>query len=221
MLHATLRATPVLLLLLAATPIGVRAESPWSVEVHAGGATNLATPLLIRQAGQADIRTDARWETRPLEPPLYYMVRVVANRARSGWALDLTHHKLHLSDPPAAVANFAISHGYNLLMVHRFSEHGARRTGLGVGAVIAHPESEVRGVTLDEHGGMFRSGYYLAGPCLAASAAWLPWRRGPGYLACEARVTLAQARVPSPGGEARVPNVSAHLTLGLGWRVAR
>jgi hypothetical protein len=35
------------------------------------------------------------------------------------WAIEYLHHKLYLSNPPAEVQSFAISHGYNLFAVNR------------------------------------------------------------------------------------------------------
>ncbi len=39
---------------------------------------------------------------------------------------------------------------------------------IGLGAVLAHPESMVRGRTLPESGGLFGLGYHIAGPVLSA-----------------------------------------------------
>lgn len=224
MLERNVHAVFMLLALLATAPCGARAAGGWAAEVHAGGALNLPTPLLIRQAGHEDLRVDARWETRPFETPLYYLVRLVFRDPRDplgGWAVDLTHHKLHLANAPAGVQRFAISHGYNLLMLHRFTGRGALRAGVGAGAVIAHPESEVRGARHDEGGGLFGAGYYAAGPSLGASLALLPVRRARNHLVAEARLVLAHARVAVAGGEARVPNASLHLTLGVGRSMTR
>jgi hypothetical protein len=193
----------------------------WAVEFHLGGAWNLPLPLMIRQEGHDDLAFRSRWKTRALERPLYYVGRLVTREGDRGWALDLTHHKLYLVDPPDAVQSFAVSHGYNLLTLHRLVECHERSYGLGAGLVIAHPESEVRGQRLAEHGGPFRSGYYLAGPTVGALASWLPERRSGLYPAAEARLTVSYARVPVAGGHARVPNVALHVTVGLGWDGAR
>jgi len=37
-------------------------------------------------------------------------------------------------------------------------------SGAGAGLVVAHPESEVRGLKHDERGGPFDAGYFAAGP---------------------------------------------------------
>jgi len=144
-------------------------------------------------------------------------------RAQAGprRALDLVHHKLHLANPPAGVGSFSVSHGYNLLVLHRMAERKALRYGLGADVVIAHPESEVRGRRLEERGGPFGGGYHLTGPTVGALVGLAPAARRGVYPAAEARLTLSRAKVPVAGGDATVPNVAIHLAVGLGWEGAR
>ena len=221
MIGATISAVLAVPVMLAAGWAGADAGGRWAAEVHLGGAWNLPLPLLIRQEGHDDLTFRARWETRAFKLPLYYVGRLVTRDGNRGWALDLTHHKLYLVDPPDAVQSFAVSHGYNLLTLHRLVEHDARRYGLGAGLVIAHSENEVRGQRLDERGGPLGRGYHLAGPTLGALASWLPARRDGPYATAEARLTVSYARVPVAGGHARVPNVALHVTMGVGWEGAR
>lgn len=207
--------------LLAAGTGDARAAGRWGAELHLGGAWNLPLPLVIRQDGHEDIRLHARWDSRSLRPPLYYAGRLVTRDGDRGWMLDLTHHKLHLANPPAEVKEFSISHGYNLLALYRLMERDRRRLGLGAGVVITHPENEVRGAKLDESGGPLGGGYHLSGPALGTLVAWLPERRDGLYATAEARLTLSYAGVPVAGGRARVPNVALHVTVGAGWEGAR
>jgi hypothetical protein len=215
------RAAALLAVALAAGASPARGADRWGAELHLGGAWNLPLPLRIRQEGHGELRHDARWETRAFEYPLYYTARLLGRRDARGWMLDLTHHKLHLANPPAEVGHFAISHGYNLLTAYRLVEHGERRLGLGAGVVVAHPENTVRGERLDEHRGALGLGYHLAGPSLGMLASWLPGRRDGAYFVAEARLTLSHAGVPIARGTAWVPNVALHLTVGAGWEGAR
>lgn len=192
----------------------------WGAEFHLGGAWNLPMSMVVRQQGHDDLKFRSHWQTRATEVPLYYVVRVIRSNGARGWALDLTHHKLFLDDPPVEIQAFAISHGYNLVTVHRLFERGARRLGVGAGLVVAHPEGEIRGQALDEHGGPWGGGYHLTGPTASALAGWLPARRSGFHATAEARLTGAYASVPIPGGQARVPNLALHLTLGIAWGAA-
>lgn len=206
------------LVLLAFRPHSVGAVESWEIEARLGGAWNAPLPIRLRQQGQDDLELTARWNTKSFEQPLYYGARLSAWGGVSGWALDLVHHKLHLDDPPPEVQSLAISHGYNLVTVQRLETRGHWRYGAGLGVVVAHPESEVRGRKLDEHRGLFRSGYYISG---ATGEAHLGAFRGLGKRLVgivEARLTLSYASVPIADGDARVPNLAIHAAAGLGWK---
>jgi hypothetical protein len=76
------------------------------VSVGAGLQHNVPLPIVIRQAGQPDIRLTAHFDTRPFSEVPYYDVKV--GMARRPWAfeLELVHHKLYLANRPAEVATF-------------------------------------------------------------------------------------------------------------------
>jgi len=175
---------------------------------------------VIRQDGHDELRLKSNWSTYALETPLYYGWRVTRWGEHAGWAFDLTHHKLFLQDPPPEVRSFAISHGYNLLTVQRLWERDRWFHGLGLGAVVAHPESEVRGRPFDEHGGLWGTGYHLSGPSVAAMLGHTRRIKGRVLGSAEVRLTLSHARVPISGGDALVPNLAVHGTVGVGWSSA-
>jgi hypothetical protein len=133
------------LLLAHACPL--HAEPGWRFEVRLGDAWNAPLPIVLRQAGYEDLRLEPSWSTHAFEPPLYYGWRITRWRAGAGWALDLTHHKLHLEHPPPQVQRFEISHGYNLLTLQRLTEHGGWLHGFGAGVVVAHPARSAAGTT--------------------------------------------------------------------------
>lgn len=198
-------------------PAGLAAEDGWVFQVSVGAVENLESSLEIRQDGFPDLELDADYETRPFEGPLYYSLRGGWWRGRGGWELELIHQKLFLQDPPPEVQHFAISHGYNLLTVNRAWEGRGLVWRLGAGAVIAHPENEVRGRVLDPEETNLPGGYHLAGPVLQAAA---EKRFGLGeswFLGLEGKVSGALAEVPISGGEAEVPNVAFHALLGIGY----
>jgi hypothetical protein len=210
-----LRSLP--LVLLWAAPL--RAEEGWAFQGSVGVVENLETSLTIRQDGFAEIEVDdAEYSTRPFERPLYYSLRAGRWRGRAGWELELIHHKLFLRNRPSEVQRFDISHGYNLVTVNRGWDLGRLLVRSGAGVVIAHPENEVRDLALRAEETNLSGGYHLAGPAvqvgvekrLALGESW--------FLGLEGKVAGAWAKVPVVAGEAEVPNVAAHLLLGLGWR---
>jgi hypothetical protein len=192
-------------------------EPTWSLLLSGGGAWSADTPLEIRQRGAPDLRFTARWETRSFTAPPYYAVAVAWRRGGHELALELVHHKLHLVNAPPEVGRFAVSHGYNLLLLG-YGHRVARRlwTRFGAGLVAAHPESEVRGEVLPQDQGPFGLGYHLTGPALSLLVEWRLPVAGPLYAAAGARLTAAWAQVPVVDGSADVPNVAAHATIGLG-----
>jgi hypothetical protein len=206
----------MLALAIAATPAGAALRP--GLEAHLGTAWNTPAPLTVRQDGQPDLSFTARYETRAFEIPLYYVYRLLLLDAGGrGWSLDLVHHKLYLQDPPREIGEFAVSHGYNLLVLSRLRATRAWHWGAGAGAVITHPENTVRGRKLSENRGLFRDGYYVSGATLGVFAGRRLLLPGGLHVTGEARASLSWARVPIEGGNADVPNCALHAGMGLGW----
>lgn len=197
---------------LAALPGPVNAD--WTAEWLFGGAWNAGTTLEIQQAGEPDLAFDAEFSSKPFEQPLFWALRVGWEGERHGWALDLNHHKLILENPPPEVETFSITHGYNLVTVqHAWLRPGWRFFALA-GAVVAHPESTIRGLRKDEKTGWFDSGYEVAGPVIGGGAA-TAWSLGSVFeIAFEGRVTWSTVNVDVATGQASLDNLAFHLLLG-------
>jgi hypothetical protein len=190
-------------------------DARFGVELGLGGAASLGSSLRLEQAGHPALELDAEWETRSLEPPLYYALRVSRVGAGGGWALRLVHHKLYLRNPPPEVERFSISHGYNLLTLERGFAVSGFTLWAGAGVVIAHPESTVRGLAQPEQGGGIGGGYHVTGPTAALAAARPLALTRRLALVPELGFTLSRARVPIADGEASAPNAAFHFALGL------
>ena len=206
------------LVLTLAVPTPAAAQS-WRVHVGTGIAYNLPLPLVIEQRGEPDLSLDADFETRPFETPLYYVVRLERARGGGAIALELVHHKLFLRDAPADVQEFGISHGFNVLTVQRAWSPDDRFTWrVGAGAVVAHPETTVRGRP-QPRGGWLERGYYLSGPAAQLGADLARPVSGRARVALEAKVIGARAWVPIAGGGARLWHLSGHLDamIGIGF----
>jgi hypothetical protein len=202
---------------LLAWPGAGRAE--WSFQAATGFGRSLETPLSIEQAGFPALRIDeARYENRPFEGSPYFMLRVAHRRGADAWELQHLHHKIYLDNRPAEVARFDVTHGYNLFTVNRRWTRGGFGLRAGGGAVIAHPESTIRGLRFGPRRGIFGLDQYLTGPALllGLSREWRP-ARGSLLVAPELQFSAARARVPIRDGEASAPNVAFHFLVGLGW----
>lgn len=190
------------------------AEPEWLLEACTGTAHNFTSPLTIRQAGFADFRMDARYETRPFSGSPYDSLRVGWWKGRSGWELQLLHHKLYLANPSTVVSDLEISHGYNLLTANRALELRGWTLRAGAGIVVTFPETTVRGRKRPAES----MGYDLSGITAGVGAG----RRWPQEtrlaLSAELRLTLSWARIPVFDGDADVPNRAFHALLGLAYR---
>jgi hypothetical protein len=212
----SLRTSVAALALTLAAPARGGEPASWGVQLFVGVPFNARTPLTIRQEGEPDLRVHARWKTRPFERPFYYGVGVFRRRDGSEWSAELVHHKLYLSNPPPGVREFSISHGYNLVLLGHGREVAPGVWARGaLGAVVAHPESVVRGRELPQDRGPFGSGYHLAGPALSLGLEGRVPLGARARLAVGGRLTGAYAVVPVEGGSARVPNVAFHATAGF------
>jgi len=189
----------------------------WSIEVLTGAAHNFALDLTVRQSGLEELSLTGRFETRPFEDAPYYAVRLARWGDRSGWELELLHHKLYLSEPTPEVERFDVSHGFNVVSLIRTWRVGGWAIRTGGGIVVAHPETVVRGRASPGTGGLFGRGYFVTGPA-AQLGAGRRLRLGGGlFLGAEGAFTAARAHVPVVDGEASVPNVAVHVRVGLGW----
>ncbi len=205
-------------LALLATPTARPGET-FAVEAWGGVPWNPPIALGVDQSGAPPLRFTARYETRPLQLPFYYRLRAILGAGERGeWALELVHHKLYLVNAPREIGSFSVSHGYNLVLASRGWDLGPLWIRAGSGPVVAHPESTVRGRTLDEHGGILGSGQYLAGAAVAVMIERRVTVAGPFYFVLGGMVTAAYARVPVRDGHADVPNVALHALAGAGFQ---
>jgi hypothetical protein len=205
-------------LVLPLVPRAAPAQRGWVVELSGGVALNAPTPLRIVQRGERDLRTTARYASRPFRHPLYYAVRVGRWSGADAWELELVHHKIYLRNPPPGVQHFEVSHGYNLLSVNRAQRHGRSVARAGAGVVIARPEATIRGRMYKGRDGLFGDGYHVAGPTLQLAASRHFTSHGDAVAAVEGKLTASYARIPVDEATALVPNVAAHGLVGVGYR---
>jgi len=209
------RLVRILALAALAIPSHAFAVERWSLQIFGGAPFNFNLPLTIRQAGHPDLKVTGNYDSRPFEVPYYYACRVGAWDGNRAWEIELVHNKLYLKNKPPEVQEFSISHGYNLLTVNRaWMENGFIFRG-GLGVVITHPETTIRGLSRRQDGGIFR-GNFISGPTVqgAVEKRFRIWRWLIASL--EGKLTVSYARIPVEEGHADVPNVAVHGLFGLG-----
>jgi hypothetical protein len=192
------------------SPQPTEAQGRVSVEAFLGGAHNFGTTLSVEQNGQPELEVSADYETRPFEPPLYYAIRISFQEEARSWEIQFIHHKLYLTNGPPEVEHFEITHGFNTLTFGHAWTSLPVTVRLGGGLVIAHPDSEIRGMS-------WSPGYEVTGPAVFAGVG----KRFPlgtrVFLSTEAQFLWARAHVSVSGGEASAPNVALHGLIGLGF----
>lgn len=200
-----------------------QAQSRWSFELHGGIVHNIDLPLVIKQKGYPDIRIEkADFYSEPLNDPPYWDWRFTKWFNNKSIEFEAIHHKLYLKNRPPEVEWFGISHGYNMLMFNhgRQLKHIIVRAGMG--SVLVHPESTIRGMEYPTGPGFDIMGYRLRGVVLNLATA-KQFKFGKYFfLNAEAKVTASMiARSPIVNGYARVHNIAFQLILGPGvnWAV--
>jgi hypothetical protein len=204
--------------ILTAGPSPAVGDERLEVAGFLGASTSFGNGVDLSQAGHPTIHASGTYASRSFEFPLYYAVRFSWLRDALHVELQLVHHKLLLIDPPAEVQQFEISHGFNLLTVNYVSHALPVDLRLGVGVVLAHPESIVRGQVGPEGGGVFGSGYHLTGPAFVLGSGRAFSVAPRLVLLPEVFLSAARARVSVAGGEASLFDVALHGLLGVGFR---
>lgn len=196
------------------------AQASWTFEVLGGSAYNFTTPLTIRQTGENDIKLDARYSTRPFNGSPYYSMRLGHWTDNRGWEFEMTHHKLYLENLPAEVQHFEISHGYNQITLNRAWDYRGFIFHFGLGLVMTHPETTVRGKSNTWVNGLFTSGdkgFRLSGTTAQAAISKRFFIFRGLFINIEGKLTGSYATIPVVDGDATVPNVALHGLFGLGY----
>jgi hypothetical protein len=203
-------------LLLLSGPTEVAGQLRFAVEGFVGGAANAPSSLTLRQDGEADINLTARYDTRSLTQPLYWSIRVSLLDERRAFELEFTHHKLHLSNPPAEVEEFQITHGFNLLTMAYVVRTLPVEVRAGGGVVFAHPEGTVRGRPYVATGSI--GGHTLAGPVLTGGIGKRFEVIPHLLLTVAGAATATWANGLELGdGSVDASNFAVHLRFGLGY----
>lgn len=194
------------------------AQAKWSFELHGGLATNLRLPLIIKQSGYPDIVIKrAHFESEPLISPWYWNWRFSKWFDDQCITFEAIHHKLYLVNKPTEVQRFGISHGFNMLLLNygkSIDKNFVVRAGIG--SVLLHPESTIRGMAYPEGPGFDFKGYVLRGVVINVAIAKQFLISKYFFVNTEGKITAAVVNAPVVNGHARVYNVAFQLILGLG-----
>jgi hypothetical protein len=206
----------VVLVLVLVSPVS--AQDRFSGDFFLGVPINFDSNLTITQEGHEELSFNAAWETKPFEQPLYWDIRLAYWPSPDrGWALDLMHNKLILSNPPPEVQSYSHTHGYNMLTIQRLWIVSGNLILAAAGVVISHPESTVRDRVFPEQDAGILGGYDLAGPVLGGGIGRRLRLSDTFYASLEGRLTWSHSSTPIQYGESSFASFALHLLGGAGF----
>ena len=194
-----------------------KSKALFSFEILPGGALVLPSPLFIHQNGYPDLNLTAHYKTQSFQLPIYYSIRIGAKTStHQAFELEMNHLKITLNNKPAEIEHFSITHGFNQLWLNYCFQFQQLQVRAGLGPVIAHPESIIRGKQLEGNSGITGNGYYVTGISTQLSLQKKMYFGNHFFLSLESKLNAAYAKVSIVNGYAKVPVVAFHGLCGIG-----
>ena len=217
----------VILILFSINNTGI-CQTRLSFEFSGGIPYNLPAYINIHQNGFNDLKiSNAKFYSEPFDLPPYWDWRFSLNNKNSIYELEAIHHKLYLKNKPDEIARFSISHGFNMFFINYGKIDDLHVNSkdmntnfiykLGIGAVFAHPETNIRGYSFEDSGDFLSTNYYLCGPAvnLSLGKRWYVLKRL--YFNTEIKFTSAYVKIPIAQGHATVFTSTIQFIAGLGF----
>lgn len=208
----------------------LQGQVKWTFEFCGGTALNLPSDIKIHQAGFEDLHVGkARFYSEPFTLPPYWDWRISHTARKTSIELEAIHHKLYLKNMPPEIKRFSISHGFNMffinfgkvtdgaILINDKTIKGDIILRIGIGAVFAHPETEIRGFSFEDKGEFLNTNYYFSGPAinLAMGKRWYVLKRL--FFNTEIKLISAYAKIPVALGHAKLLTSSFQFVAGLGF----
>lgn len=207
----------IILTAILAFPSLAKAEEFWTASLGTGDAYSFHSKLHIEQDGEDDIDMTAHYKTHALDTlAWYYDIKVGKWKDDKAWEIESLHHKLYLDNKPDEVQQFDISHGYNINTINRAWLVNGFIYRVGLGIVVTHPETEVRGKKYNDEGGW--NGFHLSGVTSQIGMEKRFYTEGHLFYSIEGKFTASYARIPIADGHADVPNYAIHGILSIGYK---
>jgi hypothetical protein len=202
--------------LLTSIPVLAADKPEWVFQIATGSAYSFKAPLLIEQDGEEDIKVNAEYETRAWSTMApYYNFKIGRWKGDRGLEFESLHHKLYLKNKPDEVQKFQISHGYNLNTLNYARKKHGLIYRIGGGFVMTHPETQVRGKSNEDDGGL--NGFYISGVTGQLAIEKRLYLSEAFFFSLEGKFTASWARIPIADGHATVPNAALHALIGAGY----
>jgi hypothetical protein len=194
-------------------------ESKWTAEFQGGIVYSVPLPLTIYQSGYSEIRIDkARYQTKPLELPIYWALRIGRWWDNKSVEFEFIHQKFYLINKPAEVQHFEMTHGYNMFMFNHARDLEIIIVRAGLGSVLLHTESTIREMEYPSGKGIDLKGYKLRGIVFHLAIARRLNINERLFINTEFKVNASFANAPIVNGYAKTNILVFQLTVGLGYK---
>jgi hypothetical protein len=180
------------------------------VQIGSGSAHSFDTTLKIEPSDQPAVQFSADYETHPWRPAPYYAIRIGRWKEKSGWELELIHHKLYLTNPQPPVDSFRVTNGYSMLLANYAREYEGFLFRAGGGALIAYPVASIEKIVTS-------GGYRLSGFAVQGAVEKRLFFGKNIFLSAEGKLTLAHAKLTLKNAKATVPNIALHGLFTIGY----
>jgi hypothetical protein len=207
----------VLVIFLTGRDNPIFSQKRFSFEFLPGGAVIIPSSLFIRQEGFSDLKFTSHYRTESFVQPIYYSCRLGYKlNNKSTIELEMNHIKVKLDNKPPEIEVFSISHGFNQLWVNYAIIYKGFVFRTGVGTVVAHPESIIRGKKFETTRGFAGMGYYISGITSQLAVQKKVFLGKHLYFSAESKLNAAYSKVKIADGFARVPVIAINGLIGLG-----
>ena len=205
-------------------------QTKWSFEFCGGVPFNFPSYIKIHQDGFNDLTIKkAKFYSEPFSLPPYWDWKFTHIKNNRLFELEAIHHKLYLKNKPSEITRFSISHGFNMFFLNygkiddlTFEINGNEHPSefifkFGIGAVFAHPETNIRGYSFEDPGEFLSTTYYLCGPAVNVSLGKRVYLLKRLFFHSEAKYTAAYTKIPISMGNAKLFTSTFQIIAGFGF----
>lgn len=180
------------------------------------------SPLTVKFQDRDNETISANYDNRCFEDSHWWSFRLEQWQNKSGWGLELIHHKIYLVNTTQSIRSFSLSDGYNLLFLNVAKQLNNINYRVGFGVVLGHMDVIVSG--RDRYIRKGFHGHYLTGPAFQLNIEKLLWQSSSHFISFDSKFTAAYAEVPisaNPSELAIAPDYAVHFSIAVGSKPLR
>ena len=192
-------------------------QARWTFDLNFEDVYNVPMPLTIKQNGYPDIKFIAKFTADAFTAPVCWDWRFSRWENGKSWEIEAIHDKLYLINTNDEITKYSISHGFNIITINRGFEKKFVSYKIGVGTILIHPESVIRGMGFGSSSDYTDFGYFITGPILMFTICKPIQFCDRFYLNFEGKTSFAYSYVKVAKGYSNLYNFAFHVGIGLGF----